>query len=181
MKACIFLVDGFEDVEAIMVIDILRRASIDIDLISLNKTLEVTSAHQVIVKADILLHQYEQAAYTTLILPGGAGYKNYIKFDQLKRIMIEAKTQAKLIAAICAAPSYLAEIGILSNVKATSYPDVYDVLLNHNVILSTASVVKQANFITAKSLASSLDFALCIVETLKGEEAVQLIKEAIYY
>lgn len=179
MKANIYLTKDFETVEALAVVDILRRAEIEVDLVSITNSLEVVSAQGVVVKADRLLGDNEAA--DVLILPGGPNTDSYKEVSTLKNILIEQNAASKHIAAICAAPSVLGHFGLLHGKNATCFPGFEKHLLGAKNIDKKARVVKDGNIITARGMGTAIDFALMIVEALKGgNEAIKIAKEIQY-
>ena len=122
MKVCAFLTDGFETVEALAVIDILRRADIRTDMISITGDINVKSAQGVVVKADALLDGYVFEGDELIFLPGGPGHKSYYECNELLTLLKEYDKKNNRIAAICAAPSILGNLGLLEGKKAMAFP-----------------------------------------------------------
>lgn len=167
MKAFLFLADGFEEIEAITPIDILRRAGIDVETISISTKKEVIGAHEITLLADSLFTDTDFSVCDLLILPGGMpGTKNLDAHQGLKSLLSKHYEQGKLIAAICAAPSILGGMGILNGKEAICYPGFEQTLTGAN--LSKNCVVKSGKIITAKGAGVALEFSLMIVEELKG-------------
>lgn len=181
MKIAQIMVNDFEDVEALTTIDLLRRANIEIDTIALYDKLEIKSAHNVEMKCDKKVSDVKLDDYDGYILPGGPGTNLYYKSELLKDVLKKANQDKKLIAAICAAPSYLADLGILKNHKATSFPSVEAILIDNDVKFEKAKVVVEGNFITAQALGSAIDFSLQIIEYVVNKEKALDIREEIYY
>ena len=122
-KIAIFLADGFEEIEGLTVVDIVRRAGIEIDTVSINGRLEINGSHGINVKADRILADINRDEYTMLVLPGGkVGTENLEKCDELMDLIGNFYGAGKYIAAICAAPSIFAHRGFLTGRKATSHP-----------------------------------------------------------
>ncbi|GBU07066.1 thiazole biosynthesis protein ThiJ [Bacteroidales bacterium] len=161
----IFLIDGFEEIEAIATIDILRRADINIQSVSLTGNNLVVGAHKVGITCDLL---FEEAAYLQaqlLIIPGGT-----VKFNEheaLKKELLAFYATGKTIAAICAAPAVLGGLGLLKGKNATCYPGFESYLEGAN--FQDQAVVVDGNIITAKGPGLTMDFALKIVEVLEGK------------
>ena len=126
MKAVVFLVDGFEECEALIVVDILRRAGVETIMASVMGRLEVESSRHIIVKADELAEDVDYNNANLVFLPGGRlGTKNLEKSELVEEKCLEFADK-KMVAAICAAPSILAELGLLEGKEATCHPDYED-------------------------------------------------------
>jgi len=171
MNAFIFLAPGFEEIEAITVIDVLRRAEIEVVTVSIpdedDDEFWVEGAHGISVFSDIDFEYADFAEGDILILPGGQpGTKNLNAHKGLKKLITEYYNQNKCIAAICAAPLILGEMGLLKGKRATCYPG-YEAQLTGAEIVNE-SVVVAGNIITGNGVGAALQFALAIVETFKG-------------
>ncbi|MBP1663647.1 MAG: hypothetical protein H6Q19_787 [Bacteroidetes bacterium] len=179
-KVFIFLADGFEELEAIAPIDILRRADIPIVSVSLTDSKTVTGAHRIKVMADQLFSETDFSDNAFLVLPGGGeGTKNLAAHKQLNELLLHQFERNKNLAAICAAPSVFGNLGILSGKEATCYPGFEEKLVGAEI--SGQTVVKSENIITAKGPGVAIQFALKIVETLKGSEvAHEIAKQLIF-
>lgn len=174
----LFLADGFEEIEAITVIDVLRRAEISLTTVSISKDLMVTGAHKISIKADSLFDNLDFLNLKGIILPGGMpGTVNLENHEGLKKLILQTNDRGNLVTAICAAPSILGKCGILKNKEATCYPGFEKELINSK--LSTNKVVVDRNIITSRGPGTAIDFSLKIVETLKGSEAVKSLKESM--
>jgi 4-methyl-5(b-hydroxyethyl)-thiazole monophosphate biosynthesis len=172
----IFLDNGFEEIEAITTIDILRRANIELTTISVTGQELVLGAHNIPVKADRLFADQDFSDAKMLILPGGA--TNLIERQPLCELLVKHNNEAKLIAAICAAPSVLGRLGILQGKQATCYPGFEQYLGESHV---GGLVVESDNIITAKGPGLSSDFAFCIVEKLVGSDVADQVYDAAQY
>lgn len=165
----IFLADGFEEIEAVTVIDVLRRADISVHTVAVSERLMVEGAHGLKIKTDATMKDIVMDEYPMIVLPGGTtGVENMRSNDDLVDFLINSKERP--IAAICAAPTLLCDLKILRDCKATCYPSMANVLYNSNINVETTSVVKDKNFITSRGPATAMEFALAIVEELKGSE-----------
>ncbi len=173
MKVCIFLANNFEESEAINTIDILRRAKIDIDIISIYENLEVIGSHNIKIHAEKTISEIKNyRVYDCFILPGGPGVNELIKSVKLKEIFTEAKKNNKIIAAICAAPKILVQWNIINNHRITHFPNVLNYAnSDHNV----AAIIDQ-NIITGSSIGGSMKFALLIVEKLLGLKQREIVE-----
>ncbi len=188
MNAKVFMTDGFETVEALAVVDLLRRAGIDTELISVTGRKEVTSAQNIVVHADRLFNNSAAEPEKTadlLFLPGGMGSVSgnfpFEKIKGLKELFLKQNDEEKLIAAICAAPSVLGHWGLLRNKRAIAFPGFDKDLTGAIVESAPARVVSDGNIITARGMGTALDLGLAIVGKLKGDdEAERLGVDAQY-
>lgn len=179
-KVCIFLADGFEEIEGLTVVDLLRRAEIEIVMVSSTGKLEITSTHQIKVIADCLFDEYSYDDVDMLVLPGGMpGTKNLLEHVGLISLLKEFHEKGKYVAAICAAPSILGEHGLLKGRCVTAYPGYEDKLIGATYTGNKVEI--DANIITSKGMGTSIDFALSIITLLKGEEIANNISKAIQY
>lgn len=172
----IFLDNGFEEIEAITTIDLLRRANIALTTVSVTGDILVTGAHAISVKADKLFGDLSFEDAEMLILPGGATH--LIESKPLCDLLIQHNNDNKLIAAICAAPAVLGQLGILDGKQATCYPGFENHLAESHV---GGLVVESHNIITAKGPGLSSDFAFCIIEKLAGSEVADQVYDAAQY
>ncbi len=162
----IFLTTGFEEIEALGTIDILRRAEIQVKSVSLEKGEQVESSHGITVLADMLFDEVDFSDAKMLVLPGGTTRINeHEGLRKQVKAFVEAK---KNVAAICAAPMVLGTLGLLKDKKATAYPG-FEQYLEGAEVDKTASVIVDGNIITGRGPGLTIDFALKIVEILKGE------------
>ena len=172
----IFLDNGFEEIEAITTIDLLRRAGIQLTTVSVVEHELVLGAHNIAVKADAIFENVDFSDAEMLILPGGATH--LIDKKELCELLIEHNKQDKLIAAICAAPSVLGQLGILEGKKATCDPG-FESYLGESYIGSL--VVESKNVITAKGPGLSADFAFRIIEALLGSDVADQVYDTAQY
>ncbi len=174
-----FLADGFEEVEALAPLDLLRRAGSEVKTVGVTGEY-ITGAHDITVKADIALSDVELKNIDALILPGGLGGTNNMDASSdVKRIVQYAADNKKIICAICAAPSILGKMGLLEGKDATCYPGFEDSFKGGNYIKK--SVVKCDNFITADGMGSAYKFGFEIISELFDEKMAEKIKEQIQY
>lgn len=178
MKTYVFLADGFEEIEAVVTIDILRRAEVEVQTISISSLKEVNGAHGISIIADQLFEEVDFSDAEMLILPGGMpGTKNLEAHLGLKTLLAEQAAKNRYIAAICAAPSILGKMGLLRGMEAVCFPGFESSLLG--ATLSTEKVVHSNTIITAKGAGVATEFALKIVEILKDKNCAQQISETI--
>ena len=170
MKALLFLVDGFEEIEALAVVDILRRGEVDVQTVSVTGSKEVIGSHRVPVIADML---FEEAMFDVdvLILPGGTIALN--NHEGLKAQVKAYAETGKYVAAICAAPMVLGGLGLLKGKKATAYPGFEHYLEGAQFV--PEKVIVDGNIITGRGPGMTFDFGLTILEILKGKEAAQVV------
>ena len=176
----VHLAEGFEEIEAMTIVDLLRRAGIETETVSITGRLPVTGAHGVKVVADIL---FEDAVYgdcELIVLPGGMpGSTNLDAHEGLREKILAFYNQGKKLAAICAAPLVLGHAGVLAGKKATCYPGVEKELTG--AILSEDIVVSDGGVITSRGPATAIVFALAIIEDMKGKEAADGIAAGLLY
>lgn len=172
----IFLDNGFEEIEAITTIDLLRRADIPVTMVSVTGIEAVLGAHNIAVKADALFANVDFSDAEMLILPGGA--TRLREHSDLCDLLVGHNANNKLIAAICAAPSVLGQLGILHGKQATCYPG-FESYLGDSFI--GGLVVESKNVITAKGPGLSSDFAFCIIEKLKGSDVADKVYDEAQY
>ena len=177
----IFLANGFEEIEALTVVDLLRRAQIDIKMVSIDGNETVTSSHSVTVKSDMSIADVNWDAADMLVLPGGMpGTNNLAECDELMSHVKDFAVGGKYIAAICAAPALtFGESGLLNGKKATCYPGMEEHM--HGACAVTDEVVADGNVITSRGMGTAIPFGLKIIETLKGEAVSKQIGDAIVY
>lgn len=172
----LFLDNGFEEIEAITTIDLLRRAEIELTTVSVTGNAMVLGAHNIAVEADGLMDNMDFSDAGMLILPGGATKLD--KCPALCDLLINHNEAGKMIAAICAAPSVLGKLGILRGKQATCYPG-FEQYLGESYV--GGLVVESKNIITAKGPGLSSDFAFCIIEKLAGSEMADNVYDAAQY
>ena len=179
MKTIVFLADGFEECEALIVVDILRRAGIEVDMASIMGRKEVLSSRKITVMADTLAEDVNYDGVDMLILPGGRVGMENLRDHTLVRVKCCQFAEKKHVAAICAAPTIFADLGLLAGKKATCHPDFADRLPEGTYL--DQHVVVDGNIITGQALGATFAFAFEIVKTLVGEKPVEKIKKAICY
>ena len=176
----IFIADGCEEVEALTVVDIVRRAKLEIDMISINGTKQVTSSRNVTFMTDTTKEEADFSAYDGIILPGGMPGTIHLGEDEtVNRVIKEFATAGKLVAAICAAPSVLGQAGILEGKKATCHPGFEEKLTGADCKLDP--VVCDGNIITSRGMGTAIPFALEIVRYFKDDAAVEKVKGGLVY
>ena len=166
----LFLAEGFEEIEALTVVDVMRRAELLVVTVSIGNSRSVKGAHGIVVDADALFTDADFSSVEWLILPGGMpGASNLYNFAPLRELLLKHNTVKGKIAAICASPAVvLAQSGILKGKHATCYPGFEDLMEVAEVV--PEPVVVDKNIITSHGPASAMQFALAIVAAEKGEE-----------
>ena len=172
----LFLDNGFEEIEAITTIDLLRRAGVPLTTISMTGSEYVKGGHDIQVKADRLFEDTDFSDAEMLILPGGGVMLGEHK--NLCDLLIRHNAENKQIAAICAAPAVLGKLGILDGKQATCYPG-FESALGESYV--GGLVVESKNIITAKGPGLSSDFAFCLIENICGPEVADQIYDAAQY
>jgi 4-methyl-5(b-hydroxyethyl)-thiazole monophosphate biosynthesis len=174
----VLLATGFEEVEAITTIDILRRCGIEVEVLSVTGARMITGAHGISVNADGLIRKSTIAQSECIILPGGMpGVKNLQVSECLRKSTLAHFAEGKLLAAICAAPMILGAWGLLAGKRVTCYPGC-ESGLNGGKYLKKR-VVKDENLITANGPGAASDFAFEIAAILRGEDVVKEVKKAM--
>ena len=174
-KVYIFLADGVEEIEALTVVDLLRRVGIDITLISIEENVDIYGSHGIVFSADKVFDEVSFEDVDMLILPGGTqGAKKLGKHVELMDKVKEFDKEGKMIAAICFAPTVLAAHDLLRGRRATCYPALSENLTGG--LYEESSVVVDGNLITSRGLGTSIDFALAIIEHFKGISVAEELK-----
>lgn len=172
--------NGYEEVEMLTVVDLLRRAGIACDIISVTGGRKVTSSHRVTVEADLRFEEADFNSYDALAIPGGMpGTINLGEHAGVCEQLKEAYGEGKLIAAICAAPTVFGKLGLLEGKKAICYPGMEDQLTG--AVVTCEPVVRDGNIITSRGMGTAIDFGLAIVAYFQGEAAAKELAEKIVY
>ena len=173
------LADGCEEIEAVTIIDILRRAGIGVTVAGLDGG-TVTASRGVRIEPDMDLETALQATYEMVVLPGGAGGADRLGADErIKALLLQMADSGRFTAAICAAPKVLAAAGLLDNRTATSYPGFIDADPAPGMTYSTEAVVQDGSVITSRGPGTAMDFALKLVEQLAGAERSREVEKAL--
>jgi len=178
MNAYIFLATGFEEIEAISTIDILRRGGVELTTVSITGEQTVLGLHQVPIIADTLFEEADFADGDAFILPGG-GPGSFMLNDHeaLKQLLINKNEQKKWIAAICAAPLVLGGLGLLEGKKAICYPGMEAYI--QGAVLTDQATVIDGNIITGKGPGFALKFGLTILAVLQGQDIADKVADAL--
>jgi 4-methyl-5(b-hydroxyethyl)-thiazole monophosphate biosynthesis len=173
-KIAVHLAEGFEEIEAVSIIDVLRRADIDVIVVSVTGKLEVTGAHQLKVLADKLFEEVNYDDLFMIVLPGGMpGASNLDAHAGLKAQIMKFSAENKQLAAICAAPLVFGNLGILSGKKVVCYPGFEKYLKGAEIL--TIPVIESGNLITGRGPGAAIRFALKIVEKAVSAEKAELV------
>lgn len=179
-KVYVFLADGTEEVEALTVIDLLRRAAVEVVTVSVMGRKQILSAHNIGIEADEVYGVSDYSDADMLVLPGGMPGTTHLKEHEALRGVLCAHHEAgKYLAAICAAPSVLGFYGFLDGKRATCYPGFEDELKGAQVCAD--GVVRDGNCITSRGLGTAIDFSLELVAVLKDAVTAEKIAKAIQY
>jgi 4-methyl-5(b-hydroxyethyl)-thiazole monophosphate biosynthesis len=171
MAVYVHLADGFEEIEALTSVDLLRRVGVDVETVSIMGHLNVTGAHGIEAIADIVFEDADYDSCELIVLPGGLpGSTNLAAHEGLKQKLLSFANEGRKIAALCASPAaILAPLGILDGKKATGYPGYEEAALG-KAVKTPGDVVKDENIITSRGPATAMVFALALVEELCGKE-----------
>lgn len=182
-KVAVFIADGSEEVEAITPVDLLRRAKVDVDVVSVMPSLEIEASRNVKIKADKLISEISFDEYDLLVLPGGVrGTNNLNACEELKKNLVKFNDQGKGIAAICAAPTVLSGLGLLNGKTSTCNPGFWEELRAGGAnVIEDSKVVVNGNIITSQAMGTSVDFGLALVGYLCGEEEKEALKANIRF
>ncbi|MBQ4515556.1 MAG: DJ-1/PfpI family protein [Clostridia bacterium] len=176
----LFLADGFEEIEALATVDILRRCGIDVKTVSVSNSNAVMGAHHIPVVADLRMPEILDITPTAVILPGGLpGADNLEASKEVNQKLDECYKNGGLVAAICAAPKVLGAAGLLKGKCAVCYPGFEDKLLGATALTDRVCVCE--NVITSRGAGTSHDFAFAIAKWLEKEDAAFKIRKGMLY
>ena len=179
-KLGVFMADGCEEIEALTVVDLARRAGIEVAMISITGEKLVKGAHGIDFHTDIPAEYMDFDVLDGIVLPGGMpGTLNLGANEYVQKIIAQFAEEGKLVSAICAAPSVLGEAGLLRGKRATSYPGFEEKLLGAETC--TDAVVVDGNIITSRGMGTAIDFALAIIGYLLDIDTVSELSRGIMY
>lgn len=179
-KVCVFTADGLEEIEGLTVVDLLRRAGAEVQMVSISNTKTITGSHNIVLKADALFEEVNYEETELLVLPGGMPGTRYLgEHEGLCRLLQEFAEKGKKVAAICAAPSVLGKLGILKGKHAVCYPGFEEELTGAQV--GTEEVVRDGNVTTSRGLGTAIPFALELISQLYGEEKAREIQKSVIF
>ena len=173
------LAKGFEEIEAVAIIDVLRRAQIHVVVASLNDDALVEGANAITIETDVCMQDISSDAFEMIVLPGGWDGTYALAEDaNVQRVLKEMDAKGKSIAAICAAPYALHKAGVLKSAY-TCYPSVEKEIAQEGYRGDTSMVVESGNVLTSRGPGTAICFALEIVKKLKGEESYEALKAGL--
>lgn len=176
----VFLADGFEEIEGLTVVDLLRRAGADVRTVSVSGKEMVDGAHGIRVSADEIFVEGNYGQADMVVLPGGMpGTLNLKAHEGVRRTVEDTLGRGAYIAAICAAPTVFADMGLLNGKRAVCYPGMEDELTG--AVCQSGAVVEDGSIITSRGLGTAIDFALALTAKLYGREKAEEIKRSIVY
>lgn len=179
-KAVMLFAEGFEEVEALMTVDLLRRGGVEVELASITEEMTVCGSHGIQVGMDTTLARVEFSEFDAILIPGGMpGTKNLGADERVCRALREMNEAGKLVGAICAAPSVLGACGILSGKRATCFPGFEDQLGGAEFVDEMAVV--DGNVVTSRGLGTSMEFGLAVLEQLTSRETAEEVRGAIVF
>ena len=174
----VFFADGFEEIEALTVVDLLRRVNIKTNMVSVTGNLKIAGGHGIDITADVLFEDCEEA--DMIVLPGGLKGTNTLKAHEgLKKMIIDYKEKNKYLAAICAAPTVYGAMGILKDRKACCYPGMEDELNCGEALMD--DIVIDDKFITSRGAGTAMKLALALIGILENEETARKLADGIVY
>jgi 4-methyl-5(b-hydroxyethyl)-thiazole monophosphate biosynthesis len=162
----VFLTTGFEEIEALGTVDVLRRAGLDVKTVSLTDSKQIVASHQVVVTADLMFDEVDFSKAGMLVLPGGTVKFN--EHEEMKKELLAFANKGEKVAAICASPMVLGGLGLLDGKKATCYPG-FEKYLKGAVLQTEKAFVVDGNITTGRGPGLTIEFALCLVEQLAGK------------
>ena len=179
-KVYVFLADGLEEIEGLTVVDILRRAGVSTEMVSVTDSLDITGSHGIQIKADRLFDETLFSDGTMFVLPGGMPGTLHLKeHEGLGALLKEAKSAGRKIAAICAAPTVLGALGLLEGETAVCYPGNEEKLTGATI--GSQPVVVSGQITTSRGMGTAIPFALELVAQLKNPEEADRLAAAIIW
>lgn len=175
----ILLAPGFEETEAIVPCDMLRRAGVDVRLVGVGG-MQIQGSHGIVVQADLSLADAAGTLPEMIVLPGGRrGVDSLLASESAMRLVRETWDAGRFVAAICAAPTVLAKLGIASRSRATCYPGLEAQMAD--AVMEPKPVVTDGRLTTGRAAGSSMEFGLRLVAVLCGEEAARKVADGVVY
>lgn len=175
-KALVFLAEGFEEIETVTIVDVLRRAGVEVTVAGLPNAVE--GAHAIKIAPDKSIDDVKQGDFDAVVVPGGnPGYKNLRKDPRVINLIRKAFDSNKLVAAICAAPAVLSDAGVLKGKYCTIYPGMENELKQGGGKSKQDMIVIDGNIITSRGPATALPFALKLAEILAGKQVAEEVSK----
>ena len=179
-KVYIFFADGFEDIEGLTGVDLMRRAGIDIQTVSIKETKEIKTSHGIHLLTDRTFGECDFSDADMLVIPGGMPGTKYLEeYKPLTDLLTGFYQKGGKVAAICAAPGVFERLGFLKGRNATSYPSVMEQLTSAKTSLEP--VVVDGNVTTSRGLGTAIDFSLSLIRQLEGRAKAEEIAESVVY
>ncbi|KAM1457496.1 hypothetical protein ACFX13_035521 [Malus domestica] len=180
MQVLIPVANGSEDIEVVTIVDILRRAHVDVIVASVEKSVRILGSQGTKIIADKLIGVAAESTYDLIILPGGnAGAERLSKSRILKNLLKEQELAGRVYGAVCSSPAILHKQGLLKGKKATAHPSIVSKLTNE--VINGTKVVIDGKLITSRGLSTVTDFALAIVSKLHGHARARSVAEGLVY
>ena len=181
-RVAVLIAEGLEEVEALAVVDLLYRAGIAVDMLAVGDDIEVTSSHRITFRCDALLAAADLSDYALVLLPGGIPGTLNLKSTRAVTDEVTRRLEADLpLAAICAAPSIPAELGLLRGRRATANPAFTGVLEDNGAEVSESGVVVDGNLLTSRGMGTAVDLGLEIIRFLLDDAAVERVERGIVH
>jgi len=179
-KVYVFFADGFEEIEGLTVVDMLRRVGVETVMVSVNESKTVTGAHGIVIQADGVFSEYSYEDGVMAVLPGGMpGTNHLMAHEGLKNVLLSYNKEKKYLAAICAAPSVLGMNGLLEGRHATCYPGFEEKLLGATAMPD--EVVIDGTIITSRGMGTAIAFGAALVSVLENDDVAEDLLKAIQY
>lgn len=176
-RVALAVIDGCEEIEALTVVDVLRRGGVDIKIVSLSNNAMVQGKHQILFQSDLSLEEAKKETFAMLIIPGGT--TAYLDHADFLAWVKQFDAEEKKIAAICAAPAVLGSLGLLQGKKATIYPDASLESLCKGCDIQRQAVVVDGRYTTGQGPSASIAFALELLGQIQGSETAEQVKKAM--
>lgn len=179
-KAAVFFGTGYEEIEALTVVDILRRAGVETSMVSVTGERNVTGSHSISVAMDAVLSEVDFGSLDVIVLPGGMPGTTNLEACEALMVQVDSfMEENRIIAAICAAPSILGHRGHLQGRRACSFPNFESHLEGAEVMEEPAVI--DGNVVTGRGMGAAVPFALAVLEKLQGKETAEKMAENIMY
>lgn len=181
-KVLVILAEGFEEIEAITPIDIWRRFRMNVTTAMSHPSLDlmVTGQQGIVVKADVSIDNVSHTGFDMIFLPGGSGHKLIASCEKTMSLIAAFAAAGKVVSAICASPTILANAGYLKGLRATCYPTMQESLDASGVLYSASDVVIDGQFITSRGAGTAAKFAFAVIATIDKDGAQKLIENMVF-